>query len=166
MNHVSLKHCIFGWCFITTLLVPENYEASFTADVYFNRVENSLTNLSAVFNFTIVLDNSHFTTLSSAGVSIVGTSRVESIFKFLDGTLSRNYAVGSDPEVEDGGPVTVIRDHIIFINDPEQPVEADTYSFTLASTFAGSNDASPILVRQAVATGLVEVTSAASSEGT
>ena len=136
--------------------VPDNYEASFTADVYFATVENSVRNLTTAFEFTAVLDNAHFGTLSSISFSIVGGIRAQGIFRLSNNLLSKPYVAGVDLEVSvDDSMRTIIRDHVIIFNNLTRPIEADLYHFTLGGLLIGLRGG--LVVSQPEITGLVEV---------
>ncbi len=102
----------------------------------------------------MVIDNSHFGLLSSVQLSLVATPRVEAIFKLSDGTTSRTLNVGTDLQIV--GPVTIVRDSVIIINDPRQPLAPETFSFILGATIVGL--APNLVVIQREVRGLVEVT--------
>ena len=107
-------------------------------------------NLTNVLNFTAVLDRSG--TLLSSTVSLVSSRTVEAVFRLSNGELTRSYTVGSDPEIQVEGNLTVIRDHVIILNDPSQPIGLGRYVFSLSSIIFGS-----IMVVDFEAEGLVEV---------
>ena len=161
---VSLSMTMCGVLFTHVFLivtVPDNYEASFTADVYFATVENSVRNLTTAFEFTAVLDNAHFGTLSSISFSIVGTVEAQGIFRLSNNLLSKPYVAGVDPEVsvDDSMNTTIIRDSVIIFNNPTQPIQADLYHFTLGALLIGLRGG--LVVSQPEITGLVEVTQSA-----
>ena len=143
-------------------IVPANYEASFTADVYFTRIENTVPSMTTVMNFTAVIDNNRFL-LNSASMSIVGTGRlVETIFNFPDGTLRKVYNPATSPEIQmervgTTEPIIVIRDSVIVINDQSQPIAPDTYAFSLSSTIIGIHFLTGIRVSQPLTRVVVEV---------
>ena len=129
--------------------MPAGYGVSFTADTYFQNVDTSIQNRSTVFNFTAVVGNGSLAMFIS--LNILKNARVERIFKFSNGAVSRDYSV--NPQESDGQE-RLIRERVIVINDPMNPIETGLYDFNIIVTTVGI---SPQQIYRATAIGLVQV---------
>ena len=117
-------------------LVPHSYQVSHTADVFYARIENSTATLTAIINYTVVINSLQFNGfVLQATLSLLGTSRTEIYFRLSNGTTSRLHIIG-DPELMIDGSMTVIRESIILFNSP---VPVDTYVFELGVIVFGSD---------------------------
>ena len=146
---------------ISFSVVPTDYEASFTANVFFTRIETSVPSMTTVINFTAIIDNNMFL-LNSASMSIVGTPLTEGIFNFPDGTTRKLYNPSTSPEIRNEflgatQPVIVIRDSVIIINNQDQLIAPDTYTFAVSSTIIGTHFLTGIRVSQPRTRMVVEV---------
>ena len=122
------------------LSVPSGYEASYSADIFYTRVENSIANETRVINYTLTMDNNHFGgAVFQVALSLIDTRRTEMYFRLSGGSLSRTYTAGISPELVNNDPITFISDSVIIINTPEQRIPVDTFSFELGATIIGSN---------------------------
>ena len=148
---------LYGCDVHVLFVVLPGYEANYSADVFFSRVENSIANQSTLINYTLVMDNAHFGLVSTVSLSLVSTPRVENIFRLSNGALSRTYSFG-DIGLQVVGPVAIIRDSVIIYNDPRQPLVPETFSFLLGAAIVGVTTSSQLVVTQRGSRAVVEVT--------
>ena len=137
VNHASNK--IFQSSLQLTVFppVPTNYQASYSADVFFTQIVNCIATGTSVINYTVVMDTSFFgTQFIYARLYLLDTVRTEMYFRLSDGSTSRDFTF-ADPELVVDGAVAIIRDSVIVINNPAQPVPIDTFGFQLGATIAG-----------------------------
>lgn len=109
--------------------------ASYSADTFFSRVESNITNGTILTNYTVVMDSTVFTGgIFQVQLNLLGSPRVETYFRLSDGTTSRTLLSG---DIVTEGPVKLVRDSIIIINTPDQPVPVETFTFHLRATIIG-----------------------------
>ena len=120
-------------------LDPPGYIASYSADVYYNKVQDTILNGSTVINLTLVIDNVHFGgPLYHTAINLLDTPRTEMFFRLSNGRTSSQYT-SSDPALMVEGTTTVINDSVIIINTQEQPVPVETFSFEILAVIASVN---------------------------
>ena len=142
-------------------IVPSNYTILFTANVYFARLENTVPDMTIVFNFTVVARNSHFNgIITSIVISVIGTRTTEGIFRLSDGTaegtLLRTYSL-ADPEFQIGDIVITFSGSIIMLNDAADPVPSDIYDVIIGAVAVGVADDGQLILEQTETLGLILV---------